>query len=98
MSAGTESTTGTVSEKLIRLEGKLDAYAAGQNATLIEHGRRLDGHDRAIEDLRIADVPEKPAPPTSGWQIAGVLISALIGLGSLLTLLILLMQIVPALP
>ena len=93
-----QAMTGSVSEKLIRLEGKLDAYAAGQNATLLEHGRRLDGHDRAIEDLRLADVPDKPTPPTSGWQIAGVLISALIGLGSLLTLLILLMRIVPALP
>ncbi len=81
----------TVQTRLVRLEGKLDAYAAGQNATLQEHGRRLDGHDRAIEDLRQADTPAKPAA-TTAIQVWSVVIAAIVGLGSLLTLAILLMQ------
>ena len=84
--SNSEAPGGTVSEKLIRLEGKLDAYAAGQNATLMEHGRRLDGHDKAIGELRVADMPGKPV---SGWVVAGVIISALVGMGSLLGVLLL---------
>lgn len=44
----------SIGERLVRLEGKLDAYAAGQSARLDEHDRRLSGHDSAIGDLRVA--------------------------------------------
>lgn len=43
----------TIGERLVRLEGKIDAYAAGQSARIDEHERRLSGHDEAIGDLRI---------------------------------------------
>ena len=45
--------TPTIGERLVRLEGKIDAYAAGQSARIDEHERRLSGHDAAIGDLRV---------------------------------------------
>ena len=83
-----------LAESVIRLEGKLDAYAAGQNATLVEHGRRLDGHDRQIEELRTAAPASSVAPKPSGWQVAGVIVQSLVGAGSLLGILIVLIQVI----
>lgn len=77
---GDEMTSASLSERLVRMEGKIDAYAAGQNAVLQEHGRRLDGHDKDIRDLREADKPVR----TSGWQVAAVVIAALVAVSSLL--------------
>ena len=41
-------------------------------------------------------MPSKAA--VSGWVVAGVIISAIVGLGSLLTLLVMLMRIIPDVP
>lgn len=49
-------------------------------------------------DEKFTDLAAKTAPraPTSGWVIAGVVISALVGIGSLLGVLITLIRIIPA--
>jgi hypothetical protein len=77
-------------EDVARLEGKLDAYAAGQSARLDGIDKRLDRHDEAIDDIRAAARPTR----TSGWQVASVAISGVVGLGSLVGVLIVLMQVV----
>lgn len=81
----------STNEKLIRLEGKLDAYAAGQSARLDGIDLRLNQHDQALADLRTNQAPVR----TSSWVIVSTIIGGLVGLGSLLTLMITLMQIVP---
>ena len=85
-----DMTPHSLSERLVRMEGKIDAYAAGQSATLVEHARRLDRHDEQLDELRGQQMPTK----TSSWQVAGVLIAAVGGLGSLLMIGIALMQLV----
>ena len=83
-----------LSERLIRMEGKIDAYSAGQTATLAEHGRRLDGHDRAIEDLRQA--PPEPAPKSSSTaQWVGIGVSLLVALIGILGLIVTLIRVIP---
>lgn len=81
----------STNEKLIRLEGKLDAYAAGQSARLDGIDLRLNQHDVALADLRTGQTPVR----TSSWVVVSTIIGGLVGLGSLLTLMITLMQIVP---
>ena len=78
-----------VRESQIRLEGKLDAYAAGQSAALAEHGRRLDEHDKALaaeraERIRADDEIRDVQSPrrTSPWAIVaavGGLLMVLLG-------------------
>lgn len=85
---GTDDTV--TREDIARVEGKLDAYAAGQSARIDAIDKRLDRHDEAIDDLRNNQHP----PRASGWQIAAVVISGLVGIGSLTGVLIALMQIV----
>lgn len=89
---------------LAQMQGKMDAYVAAQQVTASEHARRLEEHDRAIEVLREvatthvtrADLPQKAA--VSPWTVAGTLVGAVVGLGSLLTLLVMLMRIIPDVP
>ena len=80
-----------VRELVIRVEGKLDAYAAGQSARLDAIDRRLDAHDVAIGDLRAVssshvtrdELAERltSAPPGRGsvnpWIIAGIILAGL---------------------
>lgn len=75
---------------IARLEGKLDAYAAGQSARLDAHEHRLNGHDDDIKALRETTRPAR----TSGWQVASVVVAGVVGLGSLVGLLVALMQVV----
>lgn len=89
-----EMTQHSLSERLVRMEGKLDAYAAGQSARLDNIDRRLDQHDKQIEDLRDDLIPVKTSP----WVIVGTIVGAVVGLGSMLTLLITLMRIIPDIP
>ena len=44
----------TVSERLIRLDGKLDAYAAGQGVRLDDIDRTLARHEVVLDNLRDA--------------------------------------------
>lgn len=89
--------TPSIPERLIRLEGKLDAYAAGQSARLDGIDKRLDTHQTAIDDLRAADTRTAEnlrtavetlragtRTPMAGWQVAAVIVAALVGVGSLL--------------
>lgn len=86
---------------LARLEGKVDAALAGHTAKLDEHSRVLDTHQQSLTDhddrLRKVELEQASARPsrTSGWTVAGVLISGVVGLGALLGLLITLIQLVP---
>lgn len=91
---------------LARLEGKLDATIAAATARTDEHGRRLDvvdtrlnAHSAAISatEKAVAAIPP-PAPRTSWVAVAGLVVSALVGLGSLAGLLITLIQVVPNTP
>lgn len=98
----------TLGERLARIEGKVDAYSAGQSATLAEHARRLGEHDVAIDALRqtagthvtrdeLADrLPQKAPTSVATW--IGVVVAGVVGLGSLLTMLITLMRLIPDLP
>lgn len=89
---------------LAQMQGKMDAYVAAQQVTASEHARRLEEHDRAIESLREvavthitrADLPQKAA--VSAWTVTGTVVGAVVGLGSLLTLLVMLMRIIPDVP
>ena len=74
-----EPTESTAMEHLIRLEGKIDAYAAGQSARLDAIESDLKRHDAAIENLR-----QGTRSGWSGWQIAGVLIAGLAVLATML--------------
>lgn len=93
---------GNISEQLARLEGKVDAYMAGQSATIAEHERRITEHDSEIRELRVTaathvtrdELADQRAPRSSGWVVAGVIISAVVGIGSMITVLVLLMQLV----
>ena len=51
-------------EYLIRLDGKIDAYASGQGVRLDNIDKRLDRHDVEIDNLRVK--------PVGGWKVAGV--------------------------
>ena len=91
---------------LARLEGKLDATIAAATARTDEHGRRLDvvdtrlnAHSAAISATEkvVAAIPP-PQPRTSWVQIAGLALSAVVGLGSLLAVLITLMRVIPDAP
>ena len=66
----------TVPERLIRLEGKLDAYAAGQSARLDAIDQRLNRHETQITDLQSARI----STPTSGWKVAGVVVAAVVAM------------------
>ena len=89
-----------LSEGLIRLEGKLDAYAGSQNAVTSEHARRLDNHDRDISELRerVSAPPVESKASISGWTIAGVVIAAVVGMSTVLGILITLMRYIPDIP
>lgn len=83
-----------IATQLVRLEGKLDAYAAGQSARLDGIDLRLNQHDDALADIRKGLAPTK----TSAWIVVGTVVGALVGLGSLMTLLVTLMRIIPDIP
>ena len=93
-----EMTQHSLSERLVRMEGKLDAYAAGQSATLAEHSRRLDGHDKDIRELRESDAIPAPAKATSTAQWVGIGISILMAFVTTLGLIITLIRIIPDVP
>lgn len=71
-------------EDVARLEGKLDAYAAGQSARLDAHEQRLNRHDEAIDGLRTAATPTR----TSGWTVAAVVVSGVVGMATLISILV----------
>ena len=77
----------TATEHLIRLEGKLDAYAAGQSARLDAIESDLKRHEAAIENLRSGT-----RSGWSGWTVAGIIIAGLVGVGTLLSVGIALIQ------
>lgn len=89
---------------LARLEGKVDAALAVQTARLEEHARRLDASDRitAAHSVSIGELQQHAAAGTragtSGWTIASVVVSSIVGLGSLLAVLITLMRVIPDVP
>lgn len=89
---------------LARLEGKVDAALAVQTARLEEHARRLDASDRiaAAHSISIGELQQTAAAGTragtSGWTIASVVVSSIVGLGSLLAVLITLMRVIPDVP
>lgn len=93
---------GNISEQLARLEGKVDAYMAGQSATIAEHERRITVHDSEIRELRITasshithdELAEQRPPKVSPWTIVGVIVAAVVGLGSMVTVMLTLMQLV----
>ena len=86
---------------LARLKGKVDAALAVQTARLEEHARRLDASDRltAAHSASIAELEKNAAAgtraATSGWTIASVVVSSLVGIGSLLAVLITLVRALP---
>lgn len=104
MSTVEEAPRGNVSEQLARLEGKIDAYMAGQSAIVQEHERRLSVHDADIRELRVTagshvtreEISELRPAKSSPWVIVATIVGAIVGLGSLLTLLIMLMERIPA--
>ena len=69
-------TSDTVPERLIRLEGKLDAYAAGQSARLDAIDQRLNRHETQITDLQSSRI----SAPVSGWKVAGVVLAAIVAM------------------
>lgn len=97
------TTSESVPVTLARLEGKVDAALAVQSARVDEHARRLDvvdgrlnahSADLSAHGKALAAVPAA-APRMAGWQVAGIVITAVVGLGSVLGLLITLMRIIP---
>lgn len=93
-----EMTQHSLSERLVRMEGKLDAYAAGQSATLAEHARRLDGHDKDIRELREADPSPVPVPKSTSAQWVGIGVSLLVALIGVLGFIVTLIRIIPDVP
>ncbi|MBD7949925.1 MULTISPECIES: hypothetical protein [Oerskovia] len=89
---------------LARLEGKIDAALAAQTARLEEHARRLDATDRitAAHSVSIGDLERNAAAGTragtSGWTVASVVVSSIVGLGSLLAVLVTLVRALPGAP
>ncbi|MCL1870993.1 MAG: hypothetical protein FWF90_11350 [Promicromonosporaceae bacterium] len=102
-----DESTESIHVLIVRVDGKLDAYAAGQTAridglaatvhehtmTLAEHGRQLGEHAQAIATAAATAPP--PAHRTSGWTVASVIIAGVVALGSTLGLIITLIQIIP---
>lgn len=94
-----EMTQHSLSERLVRMEGKLDAYAAGQSATLAEHARRLDGHDKDIRELRESEAaPPVSVKSSSTAQWVGIGVSLLVALIGVLGFIVTLIRIIPDVP
>ena len=85
---------------LARLEGKVDAALAAHGTRVDEHARRLSVVDTRLNahSDKISDLERGTRAGASGWVVTGVVISAVVGLGSVLTILITLMRIVPDAP
>lgn len=104
MNAPDHAQAESVPVTLARLEGKVDAALAVQTARLEEHARRLDAADRitAAHSISIGELQQGAAAGTkagtSGWTIASVVVSSIVGLGSLLAVLITLMRVIPDVP
>lgn len=95
-----------LSEQIIGLSGKVDGYMAAQNVAQADHERRITEHGRLIDELRqvspthvtreelrdmLADrIPAKVQ--ASGWTAVGTVVQAVVGLGTLLGILILLID------
>ena len=95
-----QTTAESVPVTLARLEGKVDAALAVQSARVDEHARRLDVVDTRLNahSDKISGLERGTKAGPSGWMVTGVVISAVVGLGSVLTLLITLMRIIPDVP
>ncbi|MBM7480900.1 hypothetical protein ACFP63_11135 [Oerskovia jenensis] len=104
MSTPEQQQAESVPVTLARLEGKVDAALAVQTARLEEHARRLDASDRtaAAHSVSIGELEKNAAAGTragtSGWTIASVVVSSIVGLGSLLAVLLTLVRVVPGAP
>ncbi|MDF2847184.1 MAG: hypothetical protein K0R97_1166 [Oerskovia sp.] len=104
MNAPDHRSADSASVTLARLEGKLDAALAAQTARLEEHARRLDATDRitAAHSVSIGDLERHAAAgtraATSGWTIASVVVSSIVGLGSLLAVLVTILRALPSAP
>lgn len=83
-----------------RLEGKLDDLS--ERFVLKEaYDIRNIALDREIADMKksiATQAADSKPTKTSGWTIAGVIISALVGVGSLITVAVLLIKITANIP
>lgn len=91
---------------LARLEGKVDTALATQTGRLDGHEQRigtaetrLNAHSEQLAEQaqRLAAIPAD-APRTSPWTVASTLITAVVGLGSLLGVALVLIQVVDRIP
>ncbi|QIK82386.1 hypothetical protein [Sanguibacter sp. HDW7] len=108
LSPGTRAHTSAepVPVTLARLEGKVDTALATQTGRLDGHEQRigtaetrLNAHSEQLAEQaqRLAAIPAAP-PRTSPWTIVATIISAVVGLGSLLGVGIVLIKVVAQIP
>lgn len=63
-------------ELLIELNGKVDAYAAGQSARIDAIDKRLDRHENILGALQAARISQ----PISGWKVASVIVASIVAM------------------